>query len=46
VVFTKGAYDLFVAGPAKGRSVTAVATSTEAEADAAAVAAGDEEDAK
>jgi large subunit ribosomal protein L4 len=46
VVFTKGAYDLFVAGPAKGRSVTAVATSTEAEADAAAVAAGEEEDAK
>ena len=34
VVFTKGAYDAFVAGPATGKSVKAVATSTEA-ADAA-----------
>ena len=32
VVFTKGAYDAFVAGPATGKSVKAVATSTEAEA--------------
>jgi large subunit ribosomal protein L4 len=32
VVFTKAAYDAFVAGPATGKSVTAVATSTEAEA--------------
>ena len=31
VVFTKAAYDTFVAGPATGKSVTAVATSTEAE---------------
>jgi len=31
VVFTKAAYDAFVAGPATGKSVTAVATSTEAE---------------
>ena len=30
VVFTKGAYDAFVAGPATGKSVKAVATSTEA----------------
>ncbi|MBA2463599.1 MAG: 50S ribosomal protein L4 [Nocardioidaceae bacterium] len=30
VVFTKGAYDAFVEGPAAGRSVKAVATSTEA----------------
>jgi large subunit ribosomal protein L4 len=30
VVFTKGAFDAFVAGPPKGRSVKAVATSTEA----------------
>jgi len=30
VVFTKGAYDAFVAGPATGRSVKAVATSSEA----------------
>jgi large subunit ribosomal protein L4 len=29
VVFTKGAYDAFVAGPATGKSVKAVATSTE-----------------
>jgi large subunit ribosomal protein L4 len=32
VVFTKAAYDAFVAGPATGKSVTAVATSTEAAA--------------
>ena len=32
VVFTKGAYDAFVAGPATGKSVKAVATSTEADA--------------
>jgi large subunit ribosomal protein L4 len=32
VVFTKGAFDRFVAGPRTGRSVTAVATSTEADA--------------
>jgi large subunit ribosomal protein L4 len=31
VVFTKGAYDAFVSGPATGKSVKAVATSTEAE---------------
>ena len=31
VVFTKAAYDTFVAGPATGKSVKAVATSTEAE---------------
>ena len=31
VVFTKAAYDAFVAGPATGKSVKAVATSTEAE---------------
>ena len=29
VVFTKGAYDVFVAGPATGKSVKAVATSAE-----------------
>jgi large subunit ribosomal protein L4 len=33
VVFTKAAYDAFVAGPATGKSVKAVATSTEAEAE-------------
>jgi len=33
VVFTKGAFDAFVAGPPKGRSVKAVATSTEAAAE-------------
>ena len=33
VVFTKAAYDTFVAGPATGKSVKAVATSTEAEED-------------
>jgi large subunit ribosomal protein L4 len=31
VVFTKAAYDTFVAGPATGKSVKAVATSSEAE---------------
>ena len=40
VVFTKGAYDAFVAGPATGKSVKAVATSTEA------AVAETEEDAK
>jgi large subunit ribosomal protein L4 len=30
VIFTKGAYDAFVAGPSTGKSVKAVATSTEA----------------
>ncbi len=30
VVFTKAAYDAFVAGPSTGKSVKAVATSTEA----------------
>lgn len=34
VVFTQGALDAFLAGPAKGRAVTAVATSSEAEEDA------------
>jgi large subunit ribosomal protein L4 len=34
VVFTKAAYDAFVAGPETGKSVKAVATSTEAEAEA------------
>ena len=33
VVFTQGAYETFVSGPATGRSVKAVATSTEAEQD-------------
>jgi large subunit ribosomal protein L4 len=33
VVFTKAAYDAFVAGPPTGKSVKAVATSTEAEAE-------------
>ena len=33
VVFTKGAYDAFVAGPRSGKSVKAVATSTEATED-------------
>ncbi len=33
VVFTKAAFDAFVAGPAGGKSQKAVATSTEAEAD-------------
>ncbi|QNN51397.1 50S ribosomal protein L4 [Nocardioides mesophilus] len=33
VVFTKGAYDAFVAGPMAGKSVKAVATSTEADSD-------------
>ena len=32
VVFTKGAYDAFVAGPSTGKSVKAVATSEEEEA--------------
>jgi large subunit ribosomal protein L4 len=31
VVFTQGAYDQFIAGPAKGKSVTAVASSSEVE---------------
>lgn len=35
VIFTKGALDAFVAGPAKGRSVTAFATESEAAATAA-----------
>ncbi len=35
VVFTKGAYDVFVAGPQSGKSVKAVATSTEADEEAA-----------
>jgi large subunit ribosomal protein L4 len=43
VVFTKAAYDAFVSGPAKGKSVKAVATSTEAEAVADA---GAEEESK
>lgn len=34
VVFTQGALDTFLAGPTKGRAVTAVATSSEAEEDA------------
>ena len=36
VVFTKAAYDVFVAGPATGKSVKAVATSTEVEQQAPA----------
>ena len=36
VVFTKGAFDAFVAGPATGKSVKAVATSSEADKTAAA----------
>jgi large subunit ribosomal protein L4 len=32
VVFAKGAYEQFVAGPARGKSIKAVATSSEAEA--------------
>ena len=35
VVFTKGAYDAFVAGPQSGKAVKAVATSTEAAEEAA-----------
>jgi large subunit ribosomal protein L4 len=35
VVFTKGAFDVFVSGPQSGKSVKAVATSTEADAGAA-----------
>lgn len=35
VVFTKDAYDAFIAGPATGRSAKAVATSTEAEQESA-----------
>jgi large subunit ribosomal protein L4 len=31
IIFTKGAYDVFVAGPAAGKSVKATATSTETE---------------
>jgi large subunit ribosomal protein L4 len=31
IVFTQGAYDQFIAGPAKGKSVTAVASSSEVE---------------
>jgi len=47
VVFTKAAYDAFVAGPARGKSVKAVATSTEAEAvEADAVEADAEEESK
>jgi large subunit ribosomal protein L4 len=44
VVFTKGAYDLFVAGPQTGKSVKAVGTASDADstADGAATAdAGD-----
>ncbi len=48
VIFTKGAFDAFVAGPARGQSVKAVATSTEAEAaveeDAAVEAEAQEDD--
>jgi len=33
IIFTKGAFDVFVAGPATGRSVKAVATETEAPAE-------------
>jgi large subunit ribosomal protein L4 len=43
VVFTKGAFDRFVAGPRTGRTVTAVATSTEAEADVPADGPADEQ---
>ncbi|WP_069387338.1 50S ribosomal protein L4 [Cellulosimicrobium cellulans] len=39
VVFTQGALDAFLAGPAKGRSAKAVATSTEADETAAEEAA-------
>jgi large subunit ribosomal protein L4 len=47
VVFTQGAYDTFVSGPATGRSVKAVATSTEAEqVEAADVADETEEEAQ
>ena len=45
VVFTKGAYDAFVAGPSTGKSVKAVATSSEAapvKADKAEAKADDE----
>ena len=31
VVFTQGSYDQFIAGPAKGKSATAVASSSEVE---------------
>lgn len=40
VVFTRGAFDAFVAGPATGKSATAVATSTGAEAAADVEAVG------
>jgi large subunit ribosomal protein L4 len=47
VVFTQGAYDAFLAGPAKGKQVKAVATATEAEAvaqvEAATTDEGDEQ---
>ncbi len=47
VVFTRGAFDAFVSGPAAGKSVKAVATSTEAEVvgstDAAVVGSSDVE---
>ncbi len=39
VVFTQGALDAFLAGPATGRSAKAVATSTEADETAAEEAA-------
>jgi len=44
VVFTKGAYDTFVAGPSTGKSVKAVATSSEADAATEPVEAETEEE--
>jgi large subunit ribosomal protein L4 len=44
VVFTKGAFDTFVAGPPKGRSVKAVATEAEAAAEAATTEAKEDDE--
>jgi large subunit ribosomal protein L4 len=45
-VFTKGAYERFVAGHPTGKSVKAVATSTEATADTGSAGNDSEEEAK
>jgi len=42
IIFTKGAFDVFVAGPSTGKQVLAVATETEAAAKNAAPAEADE----
>jgi large subunit ribosomal protein L4 len=46
VIFTRGAFDVFVAGPQSGKSVKAVATSTEATADTGSAGNDSEEEAK